>query len=458
MKSIVTLPLGIILAPALAWAGQSPADMEPLTWMSVPNTQLDSVQADPRLYAELQGNGFQNIIAAWSGGVLDTTRFRLLIWGGGHNDYYGNEMYAFDILSMQWERLTDPTVDWNDCGDPNADGTANARHSYNGMAYIAHADRFFATGGALNCTIGSCGAEPTWTFDFETTQWDNRQPRGSHVTGCENNAAYDPDTQRVYYGSAGGLFAYDYGANAWTMVASDYIESMTSAIDTTRGLLVMVGNNSVYAYDVGAGDFRRQDWSTAGSGDLLTDSPPGFDYDPTTDRFVGWRGGAVYALDPESQQWTAYDVEGGPSHDDGVYGRWRYVPEINAFIAVTATDTDVYFFKFSEGGEIPPPPPGGETGDSGSGDGDSSAGGPDSGGAPDSTGSSGSSNTNGDPGGTSSPATGGGAGGSSGAASDGGGDLGCGCRARPGDYGTRGWWAAAVLLLAGRRRRRASTR
>ena len=28
---------------------------------------------------------------------MDTTRGRLVIWGGGHADYKGNEIYAFDF-------------------------------------------------------------------------------------------------------------------------------------------------------------------------------------------------------------------------------------------------------------------------------------------------------------------------------------------------------------------------
>lgn len=352
-----------LLAAALSSApvrAQSPADMPPLTWLRVAGTRLDSVQADPDRYAELQGNGFENVIAAWNGAVLDDRRNRVVVWGGGHNDYYGNELYAFDIASLSWSRLTEPTVDWNACGDPNADGTANGRHTYNGLAYIAHADRFFASGGALNCSSGGCGASPTWTFDFEALAWESRSPSGAHSTGCENTAAYDPTSRLVYWGDTGGLYSYSHDDNRWRQLTSDYLYGATAAVDTTRGQLVMVGDGEVFSYDLREDPPSREVWSTSGDAPSLGGSGTGFDYDPVTDRLVVWSGGPVSVLDPSTRVWTRYDIGGAPvPPTNGMYGRFRYVPVVNAFIAVTATDEDVHFFKLSEGGELPAPFDGG---------------------------------------------------------------------------------------------------
>ena len=60
--------------------------------MELPNTKIRSV-----LPATPQMGNAGSLINAWNGGTVDTARSRLLVWGGGHADYYGNEMYALDL-------------------------------------------------------------------------------------------------------------------------------------------------------------------------------------------------------------------------------------------------------------------------------------------------------------------------------------------------------------------------
>src|SRR5262249_55208648 len=64
-------------------------------WFQVPNSNLSAVLPNP-----LPPGNPVNIMAAWSGGAYDTTRDRLIIWGGGHADYAGNEIYVFDVNSL----------------------------------------------------------------------------------------------------------------------------------------------------------------------------------------------------------------------------------------------------------------------------------------------------------------------------------------------------------------------
>lgn len=60
------------------------------TWCEIPNTHL--LDASPKNLPV-----GRSIIAAWSGGAFDTKRDRLIVWGGGHGDYNGNEITGFDI-------------------------------------------------------------------------------------------------------------------------------------------------------------------------------------------------------------------------------------------------------------------------------------------------------------------------------------------------------------------------
>lgn len=322
------------------------------SWYVVPNTQLSSVFPDQ---SWLEANnifgaiGPEAVVLAWGGGVLDTLNNQLLVWGGGHNDYYGNEVYSFDIDNLSWSRLTDPSVNVNRCGDPNPDGTPNSRHTYNGLSFIEHAGVMFASGGALACEAGHCGADITWVFDPISKTWVNRQPSGPHQTECEDASAYDPVSKLVFFGDAlGGLEAYDYDNNIWSDLNDDSwtYNSMTFVVVPNRRLLVAIGNGRVLSHDIGAGNYVPVSRSSSGASALVSSSAPGVDYDPVRDRITAYNGGAIYLLDPDSWQWSSVNPPGGPpSPSQSLFGRWRYVPDYDVFIAVTDPYENVYFYK-----------------------------------------------------------------------------------------------------------------
>jgi hypothetical protein len=355
---------GLFLAASEAASAQStPATLPPDTWLSVPNTHMRDVAPTNGQFAGTWGvDGPTGVIIAWGGGTFDTLRNRLVLFGGGHSDYWGNEVYVFDIGALAWTRLTDPTLNPTLNQDINWDGTPNSRHTYNGLAYIAHADRFFALGGSV-AGNGFASCQNTWTFDFGAKVWTNRQPGGTKpTTGYGNACSYDPATKKVWWceNNSQGLFSYDYDSNAWTQHNSDSFYYYTSTIDTKRGVMVIVGNGNVYAYDLANANYTRQTWTTTGGDSLIALANIGLDYDPTLDRIVGWCGGSPYLLDPVSKVWTAGSSVGAPSAGmNGVYGRWRYAPSVNAYVVVTGIDDNVYFYKASggAGSPLPPPPP-----------------------------------------------------------------------------------------------------
>ncbi|HEX7897489.1 MAG TPA: FecR family protein [Planctomycetota bacterium] len=315
--------------------------LAPNAWLALPGTKLRPVAAkakgDPR-----------GVMESWSGAVLDTRRNRLVVWGGGHTNYYGNEVYAFDLASLRWERLTEPspvTAGSQVC----ADGTPSARGTYNGLAYVAHADRMFALGG------DPAGSGPTpdllWTFDFADHAWENRQPSGDRPpTWVGALSAYDPATRKVWWGEGrspgiAGLYAYEVDANRWVKHTADFFYYQTGALDTRRGLLVCAGDGKLFAHDVRKGAPIRQAWGEA----FVGISNPGFDYDAKKDRLVAWAGGPVRVLHPETRAWTVIDAPGAPKPTpNGIFGRWRYVPSLDVFVVVTDIDDDVHFFKLGD--------------------------------------------------------------------------------------------------------------
>jgi hypothetical protein len=105
-----------------------------LGWCELTDTKLRSVCPDPNKYSAIQANeGCGGVINDWSGGSVDQKRNRLLIWGGGHRGYFGNELYALDLNLLKLLRLNDPSditgVDLNQCTSPEAyaDGRPSSR-------------------------------------------------------------------------------------------------------------------------------------------------------------------------------------------------------------------------------------------------------------------------------------------------------------------------------------------
>src|SRR5258708_5146926 len=144
-----------------------------LGWYQIPNS------AGPACHAGF--TGCANVVAAWSGGVADSTRNRLIVWGGGHTDYNGNEIYALDLNALTFTRLNNPSAPINSFTTANADATPNARHTYGGLAYLPSADQIFAFNGSLaRAAGGRANPSASGRYAFSTEQW---QQTGSTRNG-----------------------------------------------------------------------------------------------------------------------------------------------------------------------------------------------------------------------------------------------------------------------------------
>jgi len=329
------------------------------TWIEIPKSALLAVAPThdqfPKTWAIC---GPASVVMAWCGAAFDSKRDRLVVWGGGHADYHGNELYAFDVKRLAWQRLTDPFPNPVKDQEVNADGSPNSRHTYGGLAYLAHVDRFFGLGGSL-AGVGFAKCDRTWVYDFEAKKWEDRQPGGplpggGFCMGC----AYAPVSKRLFFGSAHrGLFAYDYEKNTWAKLDDQPVDGQGFAVDTKRRLLVGVGRGRITLYDIGRNNFKQQTIKAPGAEDVVNaGNAAGFDYDPVSDRMVGWASwapGKVFGLDLDAKTWEVKQADGGPkvspSARNGVFGRWRYVPSVNAFIAVSDAGGNVFFYKYAAG-------------------------------------------------------------------------------------------------------------
>lgn len=315
--------------------------------MELPNTKIRSVLPSP-----LPTGYAPNIVYAWNGGAVDSARSRLLVWGGGHGDYYGNEMYALDLPTLSIKRIVDPSslTSQSSCTPSLPDGTPVSRHTYDGLTYIAHADRFFATNGSMSpCGYGSADA---WTFDFASGKWQ-LMSTSAPTTPFGTMAVYDAPSKLVYIKDTAGFYSYSFDTNKYTKLNSstqtvDY--HLSGTIDTKRRKFVMIGNGSVQVVDLNTNQLSTM--PTSNTPGLVNQSSPGIDYDPVADRIVAWHGGTnVWTLNMDTGVWSQAASNQGPSASapsQGTFGRWGYIPQLRVFALINDIDQNAWVFKLAQ--------------------------------------------------------------------------------------------------------------
>jgi hypothetical protein len=355
------VPVFAIVFSSLAQAGPID-DLQPGHWYEVPNSHLSDV--GPPGWAPYDG-----VIRSWSGGAFDTNRGRLIVWGGGHRAYGGNEIYVFDVNTLQWTRLNDPSPNPLDNVTYQPDGNPSTRHTYQYIEHIPSVDRFYTFGGAGHYGDGNYGTWNVDRFNFDTGAWETQRAVLPSVGASIGHAAYDPVEGVVYYRASANaqLIRYDPATDTYTshgpLQPIPYYGIL--AVDPKRRILVIIGQGYQAKWDLNNIDAGYSSFSTSGPTTLINSGLLGVVYDDVTDKFVGWTGGTtVYTLDMDTLTWTQVAAAptnsvnpGGPA-STGTYGRWRYVPSKNAFIVVNSVNLNVYFYKLSAalGGPRPTPP------------------------------------------------------------------------------------------------------
>lgn len=348
-------------------AAAGPLDtLQPGHWYEISNSHLEDV-----LPPYDAGGSAGSIMAAWSGGAYDTWRNRLLVWGGGHNDYGGNEVYAFEVGgSLTWSIIWGPSPDipprYSGCAETYSDGNPSSRHTYEGLEYIPTTDELWSQGGSRWCSSGD-NTRASWTLDLANPSWDRKNDAADAKAGT--TSAYDPVTGHVFRRGLSHFEEYNPATGSFTVRENSGSDNdgMTAAIDPERRYYVEIGRPSwstqgaIHAWNLQTGArMRDPDFPSSAFNCRCIDGPaPGFDYDPVSKRLVAWCGGtAVYSLDVSNWTWSQHDpapsnsVSPSSPTPNGTFGRFRYVPSKNLFVVVTHIAENVFAYKLSPGAGV----------------------------------------------------------------------------------------------------------
>src|SRR5262249_16128466 len=143
------------------------------------------------------------------------------VWGGGHSDYSGNEVYDLDLSTLTVNRLTDPVLPVAaECAEALKNATPNSRHTYDDLAYVPDLDAMLSFTGSLPPT--GCASKASWKLDMKKLGWTQLSPSGSSpvFNGGVAAVSYDPNSKLVFISteSYGSFVSYDYHTNSYRLL------------------------------------------------------------------------------------------------------------------------------------------------------------------------------------------------------------------------------------------------
>ena len=340
-------PAGIGLSPALGWS-------------RIPGTNLQSAcPLDNFKNSDYPFNEkCKNVVEAWGGAAADTLRNRLIVWGGGHSDYSGNEVYDLDLNRLTMNRLTDPAVPVaSDCVEALSSAQPNSRHTYDSLVYVPELDAMLSFSGSLAPT--GCASKASWKFDMKKLGWTQLAPSGTSpvFNGGVAAVSYDPTRRLAFISteSYGSFAYYDFAANSYKLLNRNAMTEghETSVIDPTRKLFFLLGGGYGYKIDISGKDSSYSLKTIRANGCFFKNSVyPGVAFDSAQDRIVGWEGGnTVFLYNPEADSCSTVTYPNGPGAQqaNGTNKRFSYFPALNVFALVNGFKEDAYVLRLTGG-------------------------------------------------------------------------------------------------------------
>jgi hypothetical protein len=433
-KTIRFWTLGCVLAAALPAAASDLAYLQSLLsatpqggWVKASTNKYSDAFATGTVAAPETPSGPQAIVYAWGSAAWDSTRGNLLLWGGGHANYAGNEMYVWQGANGSWTRGSLPSMT---AGNFIVDNAApQSAHTYDTNIYLPVNQMFLTLGGAaynsggnfetnVNGVISRAGP---WLWDpakadanlvggtsgsgYDSgtaggNMWINRAASltgtqgPSYVYGAtayreeggrdvvyvlsDSNASGFPRLFRYELGDVrnGGSDSFELvGVTDNLSITSTLIKQTTATIDSREGLFVATATAfadlAVWDLDrFGANPFANREVPvqlvTAGGAAFDMNQDMSIEYDSLNGQYVMWDGrdrGTVWVtraqFNPDGSVAATWVVDRlasttgaqpGGSFSNGVLGKWDYVAELDAFVAINewsfeTQDAEVWLYK-----------------------------------------------------------------------------------------------------------------
>lgn len=325
--------------------------MEPGRWYPLPGhpsdvaiTRQDALRisgGDKQAADRLWGwGGPIQTYNSYSGAAFDG-RF-VYFFGGGHHMYRGNDLTVYDLETLSWQRLYDPS----DMTEETYTGKfrfipskgPRSVHVYDGIIYSPVTNSLYLWGWR--------NIDP-WRFDlnvFARTKdpwqaWIRMEwPEGFKQAMQKTAQLPDGTIMVIASGRGARVVTYDPETNSYSPVrrGNGHISSLVWR-DKNQSFYSVSANKYIDMHrpDGTISAERVDEFPTAFQGEA---GLAGMVYDQVHDRIVFWPGQrVVWSWQPDSKEWTQYVNSEGPaptSGHQGIYSKWFYLPQFDVFLAM----------------------------------------------------------------------------------------------------------------------------
>lgn len=207
------------------------------SWGSI-SADNSAIDIDPAKDSATKGfydgtTGYRSVWEAWNSGAYAPALGKcgsLLYFGGGHADYYGNEVIALDLCGGQgsgpiWRRLSDPyigTISWPLTSGAFPNNTPSPPHTYDGLAFDESGNVLTLINAQTMNTTATV-SKNAWLFNVVSGQWSGPY---EHKGSMEGVVTFDSKRKLVWFqptqGKSGELTSFNTKTGAMTYYGWPY--------------------------------------------------------------------------------------------------------------------------------------------------------------------------------------------------------------------------------------------
>jgi hypothetical protein len=172
--------------------------------------------------------GFSAITEGWNGAAY-ASRYgssgSMIVFGGGHNDYFGSDVHAFDLASREWRRITDGYVSGGDeeygagARYPDSvypDGSPLPPHTYDYVQYDPVGNDYLLFKGQTELGPEVKAVAVPHLFNLDTLTWRHGPQHPTAILNSGGWTTWDA-SRRAVWGHSGD----DGGGNAFIGFSPD---------------------------------------------------------------------------------------------------------------------------------------------------------------------------------------------------------------------------------------------